>query len=228
MILVRLHGKFCQIVFYRKRNKSRTCLVRCSRRRCTLRCRWRPQVQPGSSSLFSPRSRRAPSPPPPPHDSHLTCSEKGGGGAHDWVGIWWVTEDHSDICGGLTPCLTRSPPGPRWSPTLPLPPLLPPWCSRCSGRVGTALPQIRWIKRAGLPPPSSQRGRLLSAGNRTDAWTFLQTHPGNTKACSSRWTLTIQMNYHHYWLQGCTVTFNFPLSFILWMSWPPHNAPLGT
>lgn len=86
MILVRLHGEFGQIVFYWKRNKSRTRLVHCSRRRCTLRCRWRPQVQPGSSSRFSPRSRRAPSPPPPPHDSHLTCSEKGGG-------CTWVSGD---------------------------------------------------------------------------------------------------------------------------------------
>lgn len=107
-----------KVYFIKKTNKktphkSRTCLVHCSRRKCTWHCQWRLQVQLGSSSLCSPRSRCTPSPPPPPRDSHLTCSREEG--ACHLVGIWsaaadqWRTHAVSETISPRTPVKPNAP-----------------------------------------------------------------------------------------------------------------------
>ena len=78
------------------------------------------------------------------------------------------------------------------------------------------------LNKTRRPSPSFQSERVSPVSRKQDGcldilintlWKQKRTQPENPED-----------DLRHRYI----VTFNFPLSFILCMSWPPHNAPLGT
>lgn len=145
--------------------------------------------------------------------------QQGGAGACQLAGIWsgaadeWRTHAVSETISPRTPGKPRAPAA-----------------TAAAAMVFTLLgarghsSATDPLNKTRRPSPSFQSERASPVSRKQDGCLdILINTPWKHRSGSQKGTTRDCYRRHI-----CIVTFNFPLSFILCMSWPPHNAPLGT